>query len=164
MRSARWFANCSLAHRGLHLPRQLAVFILGVIMPGSELHECYSPCARQDGRAGRMFVLVVGLGMIVFGWTVDRLGRRKLLNKLRMPAVYATLACALRQWRTSMPTSSEHRAGRDRERPRRNGTLGRGARATARVGSRLDRGLPSDDDQSRGGAESCHRSSSNSSV
>jgi MFS family permease len=40
-------------------------------------------------------VLVAGVGMIVCGWSVDRLGQRSLLNKLRVPALYAVLACAL---------------------------------------------------------------------
>jgi MFS family permease len=40
-------------------------------------------------------VLAAGVGMILCGWTIDRLGVRNAQNKLRLPAAYCLLSCVL---------------------------------------------------------------------
>jgi MFS family permease len=73
------------------------MFILGVInawIP-SYMSRYYGLAPDQAAMQAGVVVLVAGVGMIVCGWSVDRLGQRSLLNKLRVPALYAVLACAL---------------------------------------------------------------------
>ena len=73
------------------------MFILGVISAWipSYMSRYYGLAPDKAAVQAAIVVLVSGIGMIVCGWTVDRLGQRKLLNKLRVPALYATLACVL---------------------------------------------------------------------
>ena len=73
------------------------MFILGVInawIP-SYMSRYYGLAPDQAAMQAGVVVLVAGVGMIVCGWSVDRLSQRNLLNKLRVPALYAVLACAL---------------------------------------------------------------------
>jgi MFS family permease len=73
------------------------MFILGVInawMP-SYMSRYYGLPPDQAAMQAALVVLVAGIGMIVCGWSVDRLGQRDLRNKLRVPALYALAACVL---------------------------------------------------------------------
>ena len=73
------------------------MFILGVInawIP-SYMSRYYGLAPDKAAMQAGVVVLVAGVGMIVCGWSVDRLGQRDLLNKLRVPALYAALACVL---------------------------------------------------------------------
>jgi len=73
------------------------MFILGVInawMP-SYMSRYYGLAPDQAAMQAAVVVLVAAIGMIICGWSVDRFGQRNLLNRLRVPALYATLACGL---------------------------------------------------------------------
>jgi MFS family permease len=73
------------------------MFILGVInawMP-SYMSRYYGLAPDRAAMQAAIVVLVAGIGMIICGWSVDRLGRRDPLNKLRVPALYALTACVL---------------------------------------------------------------------
>jgi len=73
------------------------MFIMGVInawIP-SYMSRYYGLAPDQAAMQAGVVVLVAGVGMIICGWSVDRLGQRNQLNKLRVPALYAVLACVL---------------------------------------------------------------------
>lgn len=73
------------------------MFILGVInawMP-SYMSRYYGLAPDKAAAQAAVVVLVAGVGMIVCGWSIDRFGQRNPLNRLRVPALYATLACVL---------------------------------------------------------------------
>jgi MFS family permease len=73
------------------------MFILGVVnawMP-SYMSRYYGLAPDRAAVQAAVVVLVAGIGMIVCGWSVDRLGQRDLRNKLRVPALYAASACVL---------------------------------------------------------------------
>ncbi len=73
------------------------MFILGVInawIP-SYMSRYYGLAPDQAAMQAGVVVLVAGIGMIACGWSVDRLGKRDLRNKLRVPALFAVTACTL---------------------------------------------------------------------
>jgi MFS family permease len=73
------------------------MFIFGVInawMP-SYMSRYYGLAPDQAALQAAVVVLVAGVGMIACGWVVDRLGTRDIRNKLRVPAVFATVSCVL---------------------------------------------------------------------
>jgi len=81
------------------------MFILGVInawMP-SYMSRYYGLAPDEAAMQAGLVVLVAGIGMIVCGWSVDRLGQRDLRNKLRVPALYAIAACVLLTVAFAMP-------------------------------------------------------------
>jgi len=81
------------------------MFILGVInawMP-SFMSRYYGLAPDKAAIQAGVVVLVAGVGMIVCGWSVDRFGRRDLLNKLRVPALYAVTACVLLMTAFALP-------------------------------------------------------------
>ncbi len=84
------------------------MFILGVInawMP-SYMSRYYGLAPDQAAVQAAVVVLVAGIGMIVCGWSVDRLGQRDLLNRLRVPALYAATACVLLVVAFALPAGS----------------------------------------------------------
>jgi MFS family permease len=73
------------------------MFIMGVInawIP-SYMSRYYGLAPDQAALQAGVVVLVAGIGMIACGWAIDRLATRDARNKLRVPAVYAVLACVL---------------------------------------------------------------------
>jgi MFS family permease len=80
-----------------YLASGFQMFTIGVVnawMP-TYMSRYYGLSPDQAALKAAIVVLVAGVGMIVCGWTVDRLAERRLANKLRAPALYAALACAL---------------------------------------------------------------------
>jgi MFS family permease len=73
------------------------MFIVGVVIAWipSYMARYYGLAPDQAAMQAGVVVLVAGVGMIACGWSVDRLGQRSLLNKLRVPALYAVAACVL---------------------------------------------------------------------
>jgi MFS family permease len=75
----------------------LQMFIMGVInawIP-SYMGRYYGLAPEKAAMQAAVVVLVAGIGIIVCGWAVDRLGRRDIRNKLRVPAVFAITTCVL---------------------------------------------------------------------
>ncbi len=75
----------------------LAMFMPGVLnawLP-TFVHRSYHVPLDKSGLWAGVAVLVMGVGMIVGGSLVDRLGRREARNKLRVPAAYGALTCVL---------------------------------------------------------------------
>jgi MFS family permease len=84
------------------------MFILGVInawMP-SYMSRYYGLAPDRAAMQAAVVVLVAGVGMIICGWSVDRLGKRDLVNKLRVPALYALTACVLLVFAFALPPGS----------------------------------------------------------
>jgi MFS family permease len=73
------------------------MFILGVInawIP-SYMSRYYGLAPDKAAMQAAVVVLVAGVGMIICGGIVDRLGVRDIRNRLRVPAWYAALTCLL---------------------------------------------------------------------
>jgi MFS family permease len=84
------------------------MFILGVInawIP-SYMSRYYGLAPDQAALQAGLVVLVAGIGMIACGWSVDRLGKRDLRNKLRVPALFAATACMLLVLGFALPPGS----------------------------------------------------------
>ncbi len=84
----------------------------------------YGLAPDQAAMQAAAVVLVAGIGMIVCGWSVDRLGQRELRNKLRVPALYAVLACVLLVVAFALPPGPVQFALILRRRVRRGGHTG----------------------------------------
>lgn len=83
--------------RYTYLGTGLAMFMPGVLnawMP-TFVNRVYHVPLDKSGLWAGVAVLVMGIGMMVGGTLVDRLGRREARNKLRVPAVYGALTCVL---------------------------------------------------------------------
>ena len=75
----------------------LQMFILGVInawIP-SYMGRYYGLAPDKAAMQAAVVVLVAGIGIIVCGWGVDRLGQRDIRNRLRVPALFAITTCVL---------------------------------------------------------------------
>jgi MFS family permease len=80
-----------------YLGSGLQMFIMGVInawMP-TFLGRSYDLAPDKAALWGGVVVLVAGVGMILGGWFVDRMGRLDRRNKLRVPALYAAITFVL---------------------------------------------------------------------
>ncbi|NJD31463.1 MAG: MFS transporter [Gammaproteobacteria bacterium] len=73
------------------------MFIMGVVSAWipSYMSRYYGLAPDQAALRAGLIILVAGVGMIVCGWIVDRLGLRDIRNKLRVPAAFAVMACAV---------------------------------------------------------------------
>ena len=80
-----------------YLGSGLQMFIVGVVnawMP-TYLGRAYDLAPDKAALWGGGVVLVAGVGMILGGWFVDRMGRLDRRNKMRIPALYAAITFAL---------------------------------------------------------------------
>lgn len=80
-----------------YLGSGLQMFIVGVVnawMP-TYLGRYYDLTPDKAALWGGGVILVAGVGMIIGGWVVDRMGRRDGRNKMRVPALYAASTFAL---------------------------------------------------------------------
>jgi MFS family permease len=88
---AKRTAVCAYIGFGL---QNFALFAVMAWLP-SYLNRYYAMDSAVAGVMTAFLMLVSGLGMIVCGHIVDRLGRRALPNKMRVPAAYALLSSVL---------------------------------------------------------------------
>jgi MFS family permease len=75
----------------------LQMFIIGVInawIP-SYMGRYYGLAPDKAAMQAAVVVLVAGIGIIICGWGVDRLGQRDIRNRLRVPALFAITTCVL---------------------------------------------------------------------
>jgi MFS family permease len=80
-----------------YLGSGFAMFILGVLSAWIPTYftRYYGLAPEKAAVQAAMVILVSGVGMIVGGGIVDRLGRRDARNKLRVPGAYALITFAL---------------------------------------------------------------------
>jgi MFS family permease len=73
------------------------MFVIGVInawIP-SYMGRYYGLAPDEAAMQAAVVVLVAGIGIILCGWGVDRLGQRDIRNRLRAPALFAITTCVL---------------------------------------------------------------------
>jgi len=71
-----------------------AIFAVMAWLP-SYFNRYYAMPTAEAGLKTALLILISGVGMIVCGHLVDRLGRRARRNKMRVPAAYALLSAVL---------------------------------------------------------------------
>ena len=73
------------------------MLILGVVAAWipTYMSRYYGLTMDKAAMQSAVVVLFAGVGMVVCGWSVDRFALRGVRNKLRVPAIYALLACVL---------------------------------------------------------------------
>jgi MFS family permease len=74
--------------------QSFAIFAVMAWLP-SYLNRYYGMATAEAGLRTASLILISGVGMIVCGHLVDRLGRRAWRNRMRVPAAYALLSALL---------------------------------------------------------------------